>query len=188
MPRPPRAYQPGVSLHVYQRGHNRGVIFHEPNDFQQFLGRARFATAQNDVDVHCYSVMRNHYHMMVTPHSEAGLSRAMKQLDGGYVRYYNRKHDRLGTVWCGRYRAKPLLDERYFWTCFTYIERNGVAAGIVTAAEDDPWSSYRVHACGEPSEWLTPHPLFLGLGSTPIERQIAYRAIFQRCATVSDTL
>jgi len=187
MSRPLRIYQPSLSLHVYNRGHNCTTIFHEPEDYQRFLDRLRWVAAENDVDVHTFCVMRNHYHVVVTPHSATGLPRAMKQIDGGYGRYYNRKHERLGTIWGGRYQAKPLTDERYFWTCFTYVERNAVEAGVVAAAESYAWSSYRVHAFGEASRWLKPHPLYVGLGSTPVERQAAYRAIF-RCQTVSDTV
>jgi putative transposase len=188
VPRPPRVFQPGVSLHAYQRGHNCSAIFHEREDYQQFLNSLRWAAAENDVDIHAFALMTNHYHLLATPHAETTFPRAMKQLDGGYGRYSNRKHGRRGTIWCGRYDAKPLLDERYFWTCFTYIERNPVEAGIVAAAEDYPWTSYRAHAWGEQIRWLTPHPLYIALGETAVERQAAYQAIFSRCPMVSDTI
>ena len=102
----------------------------------------------------------------------------MKSINGEYVRYYNRKNNRIGTTWSGRYDAKPLVDHRYFWNCFTYVERNPVTAGIVAAAEDYRWSSHCIHAQGAYSEWLTLHPLYVALGSTPATRQAAYRAIF----------
>jgi putative transposase len=165
---------------VYQRGHNCSAIFHERPDYQRFLELVRWAAIENEVDVHAFALMTTHYHLVATPHSAAALPRAMKQIDGAYVRYYNRKHDRLGTAWNGRYEAKPLLDERYFWTCFTYVERNPVDAGIVGAAEEYLWSSYRVHANGAPGGWLVAHPLYEALGSTAAERQAAYRAIFAR--------
>jgi putative transposase len=53
----------------------------------------------------------------------------------------------------------------------------------VSSPEDSRWSSYRVHAFGEPCDWLTPHPLYLKLGSTPKERQAAYRAMCARQLT-----
>jgi putative transposase len=180
MPRSPRVFQLGLSHHVYQRGHNCAAIFHEPADYQYFLELVRWAVIENEIDVHAFTLMSTHYHLVTTPRSASALPRAMKEIDGGYVRYFNRKHSRLGTLWCGRYKAKPLLDERYFWTCFTYVERNPVEAGIVAAAADYEWSSHRVHACGAPSDWLVTHPLYEGLGSTAAERQAAYRAIFAR--------
>jgi REP-associated tyrosine transposase len=178
MPRGQRVYLPGVSSHVYMRAINRAEIFHGAEDYQQFLELIRWAAIGNHVDVHAYALMSTHYHLIVTPHSASGLPRAMQQIGGGYVRYYNRKHNRLGTTWCGRYRSKALVDQRYFWTCFTYVERNPVEAGIVSAAEDYVWSSYSTHAHGALSDCLVLHPLYLALGSTPAARQAAYRAVF----------
>jgi len=165
---------------VYQRGINCAAIFHEPADYRCFLQLIRWATVSHHVDVHAFVLMSNHYHLVATPASASALPAAMQAIDGEYVRYYNRKHNRLGTLWCGRYQAKLLRDERYFWTCFTYVERNPVAAGIVATAEDYLWSSYPVHAYGAQSQWLISHPLYTALGSTCDERQAAYRAIFTR--------
>ena len=180
MPRPRRAFQPGLSLHVYQRGHNCDAVFHERGDYEFFLERVRWAAIENDVDIHAFAVMTTHYHLVATPKSASALARAMKQVHGGYVRHYNRKHQRLGTVWCGRYSAKPLQDIRYFWTCFTYVERNPVTAGIVSSPAEYPWSSYRAHAHGERIDWLVTHALYKDLGVTEAERQSAYRAIFAK--------
>ena len=178
MPRGLRIYLPGVSAHVYLRAINRAEIFCTDEDHERFLAVTRWATVASQVDVHAFAIMQTHYHLIATPRSASALPRAMKLINGEYVRYYNRKHDRIGTTWSGRYDAKPLVDQRYFWTCFTYVERNPVEAGIVSAAEDYRWSSYRIHAFGAYSEWLVLHPLYLALGSTPAIRQAAYRAIF----------
>ena len=186
MSRPPRLFQPGLSAHVYHRGHNCATIFHEAADYQYFLELLRWAAIENELAVHSFAVMRNHHHLIATPDSATAISDTMKQLHGGYASYYNRKHNRLGTIWCGRYQAKPLTDEQYFWTCFTYVERNPVEAGIVDAPEDYPWSSYRIHTCGDDGKWLTVHPLYTALGTSATERQAAYRAIFGRCQTGSD--
>jgi len=180
MPRSLRTFVPGVSSHVYLRGINCAEIFHDEEDCTTFLQLTRWASVRNQVDVHAYALMRTHYHLVATPHSATALPRAMKQIDGGYVRHYNRKHRRIGTTWSGRYCANLLMDQRYFWTCFTYVERNPVEAGIVDAPEDYEWSSYRIHAHGAFSDWLTLHPLYDALGSTPAARQAAYRAIFHR--------
>ena len=119
--------------------------------------------------------MKTHYHLLATPASRIGLPNAMKDIDGGYVRHYNRKYDRLGTVWCGRYKAKPIADEDYWLTCLRYIELNPVEAGVVDDAAAYRWSSYGVHAFGRPESWLATHPLYEELGSTPAGRQRAYR-------------
>src|SRR5262249_37899899 len=177
MARPPRVYIPGVSAHVFLRGHNRAPIFREDRDYERFLWIVRSVTAHYDVNVHAYALMSNHYHLIVTPQSDTALPDAMKEVNGDYTKYHNKKYERLGTAWCSRYGAKLLDDERYWLTCLKYVEKNPVAAGIVTHAELYRWSSYQVHAAGAPNGWLTPHPLYDSLGSTPGERQAAYRAI-----------
>jgi putative transposase len=178
MPRPRRVYLPNVSVHVYLRGHNCAPVFHDVQDYQHFLKLLRRAAAEHQVDIHAFALMTNHYHLITTPRTASALATAMQQIDGGYVRYYNRRHNHRGTVWCGRYDAKLLVDERYFWTCFLYVERNPVDAGLARMPEEYVWSSYRRHAHGHAIEWLAPHPLYLALGATCDAREAAYRVMF----------
>jgi len=101
----------------------------------------------------------------------------MKQVGEEYVRYFNRKYDRIGTLWTGRYRGIDIGDEKYWLTCLRYVEQNAWRAGMVSSPDAYPWSSYRVHAFGESSDWLELHHVYLALGRTPEDRQRAYRAI-----------
>jgi len=178
MPRPPRIVIAGESHHVYQRGHNRSDIFAGDSDYRRFLRLARKSMSNNGVDVHAFTLMSNHYHFVLTPQTKDSLPDAMKDLLGEYTSYFNRKYGRSGTLWNDRYRAKPIEDERYWLNCLRYVEANPVEAGIVSAPENYRWTSYRIHAAGEPSRWLVLHPLYLGLGKTPFERQTAYRALW----------
>jgi hypothetical protein len=98
--------------------------------------------------VHGYALMTNHYHLLATPEDARGLPRTMKELGGRYVNYFNRKHQRIGTLWNGRYRAIAITDETYWLTCLRYVEQNPVRAQMVRTPEMYPWSSYRVHALG----------------------------------------
>ena len=182
MPRARRVYEPGFSHHVFQRGHNLCAIFDEDDDREHFLYLVAEAARCHEVEVHAYTLMTTHYHLIVTPGSASALPNAMKDIDGEYVRYYNRKNDRLGTLWCGRYKAKLIADREYWLTCLRYVEWNPVEAGIVDDAAAYRWSSYRVHAFGAAAGWLTTHPLYEELGSTPAERQLAYRT-FCECQT-----
>lgn len=179
MPRHGRIVLAGLSHHVYQRGHNRGGVFSSDNDYQRFLRLAQEAAAAYAVQFHGFSLMTNHYHFVVTPETKKSLSCAMRDLLGEYSSYFNRTYARSGTLWNGRFQAKPIEDERYWLTCLRYVEANPVEAGIVAAPRDYPWSSYRVHAEGAPADWLCLHELYLRLGKTPTERQIAYRALWE---------
>ena len=138
------------------------------------------AAATADVSVHGFTLMDNHYHLIVTPSADLSLPAMMKQVGEEYVRYFNRKYDRIGTLWTGRYRGLGIGDDKYWLTCLRYVEQNAWRARMVSVPEAYEWCSYRIHAFGEASDWLELHPVYLALGKTPEDRQRAYRAI---CAT-----
>jgi putative transposase len=177
MARRPRIYIPDVSVHVIQRGNNRGGIVADDTDREVFIAFLRRAARHHDLSVNGYVLMDTHYHLVVTPPDPRSLPETIKQLGERYVPYFNRRHQRVGTLWSGRYRGLLITDERYWLTCLRYVEQNPVRARMVGSADAHPWSSHRFHANGAESDWLTPHHLYLGLGSTPEERQAAYRAI-----------
>jgi putative transposase len=172
-----RPFEPGVSLHVIRRGINGTEVFLDDWDRRTFLRFTECASTDNDVAVHGFVLMDTHYHFLVTPAHKQALSGAMKALGEDYVRYFNRRYKRIGTLWNGRCRAIPITDERYWFTCLRYIEQNPLRARMVSAPDAYRWSSCRAHMLGEPIEWLVDHPLYVGLGRTVEERQIAYRAL-----------
>ena len=188
MARRPRVFLPGLSVHIIQRGINRLSIFGDRADYEVFLTILRVASKRYGVAIHGYALMTNHTHLIVTPADAAALPRTMKELGGRYVEHYNRKHQRIGTLWTGRYRGLLIDDERYWLTCLRYIEQNPVRANMVDAPDAYPWSSYRVHALGEESDWLELHDLYLALGHDSQERQAAYRALFQKPMSEAETL
>ena len=181
MPRGRRTFIPGISVHVIQRGNNRVPIFGSSNDFEQFLELLRRSARNFCVTLHAFV-------LIVTPTSVAGLPKMMKALDGGYVRYFNKRQERIGTLWNGRYRGLPLEDERYWLTCLRYIEQNPVRAGMVQAPHDYQWSSYSAHAFGRWPTWLTPHIVYQSLGRDDGERQRAYRELCGRSVKSDDSL
>lgn len=176
MARQRRVFVPGASVHVTQRGNNRGRTFSDDDDYQAFLGFLSEAAATWRVQVHSFTLMPNHYHLIVTPENATALPKTVQVFGGRYVEYYNRKYGRTGTLWDGRYKPFIVADDRYFYNCMRYLARNPVEAGIVTSPDAYQWSSYRVHAYGEPT-WLVPHALYLALGKTACERQLMYRLL-----------
>jgi putative transposase len=173
---------------VIHRGINRQCIFGDDMDHEVFLTFLEAAMSRHAVAVHCFALMKTHYHLIVTPGDERALPNAMRRLGIRYVLYYNRKYGRVGTLWTGRYKGLPIEDENYWLTCLRYVELNPVRAQIVHRPEDYRWSSYRVHAFGEPSRWLVEHHLYTAFGRTPEERQAAYRALCSQPLTEADLL
>jgi putative transposase len=177
MPRKPRLFIPDASVHVIHRGNNRSAIVRDDVDRAVFITLLRRTAKRHRLPIHGYALMDTHYHVMVTPPDAGCLPAAMKEFGGRYVRYFNRRYERIGTLWNGRYRSLLIHDERYWLTCLRYIEQNPVRAQMVTRPSEFHWSSYRFHALGAKEDWLTPHGLYLALGTTAHERQLAYRAM-----------
>jgi putative transposase len=179
MARRPRLYVPDVSVHIIHRGINRMTIFEDTMDHLAFLQMIKTAMDEEDIKVHAFVLMKTHFHAIATPPRATALPHAMQVVGRRYTHHFNAKYDRLGTLWNERPVEKHLWDEKYWLTCLRYVELNPVRAGVVADPTDYEWSSYRVHAYGEPSDWLTPHPAYDQLGETPLERQVAYRALCQ---------
>jgi putative transposase len=127
--------------------------------------------------VHGYVLMDTHFHLLATPQTRQSLSKATQGLGVRYVRGFNRKYDRIGTLWSHRPWIDVIEDERRWLTCLRYIEQNPVRAKMVASPGDYRWSSYGANALGIPCDWLTPHPLYLALGSCDATRQAAYREL-----------
>ena len=177
MPRRHRLQITGTPHHVIQRGVNRVDIFRTPSDYECFLTIFRAAAAAHETDVHTYVLMTNHIHFIVTPRVEGALSKTMKNVGQTYVRYFNRRYERTGGLFDGRYRSLVIDSESYWFTCMRYVELNPVRAGIAARPEEYRWSSYRFHALGERDDLIVPHRLYVALGNTTSMRQQCWQAI-----------
>jgi putative transposase len=177
MARPHRAFQPGITAHVIQRGNDRTAIFRQYADYHLFLYFLETSAARHAIAVHAYVLMSNHFHLMATPGAPETLPGMMQELGGRYVRYFNRIYNRTGTLWEGRYRALTIQNERRWLMCLRYVEQNPVRAGIVRSPDGYAWSSYKAHAYATAPAWLASHPVYDALGRTPTERGAAYRSL-----------
>lgn len=186
MARKPRFNLPGMPQHVIQRGNDRQACFYAQEDFQRYMKILGEESAACDCVIHAFVLMTNHVHLLVTPDTEHGLSRMMQRLGTRYVRFINDTYYRTGTLWEGRYKASLVGSAGYLLKCHMYIELNPVRAGMVKSPNEYRFSSYRANALGESSPLLGPHPLYLGLGATPDERCLAYRALFRDALGVED--
>lgn len=175
-----RKFVPGVPMHVIQRGNNRSSIFFGDDDRTRYLDFLVDASHKHDCPVHCYVLMGNHVHLLMSPANEHSLANTMKLLNNRYVWHFNKLHERTGGLWDGRYIAKHVVTDRYLCLCFQYIELNPVRAGICKRARGYPWSSHRYHAYGECDEVVTPHETYLALGKSDITRRRRYRRWFRK--------
>jgi putative transposase len=180
MARLPRLVVPGQAHHIIQRGNDRQAIFREEADYLKFSDWLREGSKQFKVAIHAYVLMTNHLHLLATPADDQGLSKMMQWIGRHYVPYFNLKYQRSGTLWQGRFKATVIDSERYLMMCSRYIELNPIRAGMVTAAGDYRWSSFRHHIGLLSDPLITDHPLYWALGNTPFDREAAYRGLVEQ--------
>lgn len=147
MPRRARLVLTGVPHHVVARGVNRQRLFHSRQDKTRYLELlAKLAKIEN-VSVHCYVLMDNHVHMVLTPQTRNGLARLFNRLHTRWAMYINRKYQRTGHLFENRYYSSA-LGESHFWAAMRYIELNPRKAKWKGPLEDWIHSSARAHLSG----------------------------------------
>lgn len=172
MGRRPRLEHPGGLYHLYQRGHNRAYVFGEDEDKTHFLELLHFYRQSLGFDLLAYVIMGNHYHLLVKL-GKSSMPVIMQRLISRYSRAYNRCHQRSGSLFEGRYRAIPVMDDAYFLSLVRYIHQTPLEARICRKVQDYPWSSdkhYRKLDLGGPVQIRT----LLGLLSPDLQK--AHRA------------
>jgi putative transposase len=157
---------------------DRQATFFAPDDYALYLEALAHAAREFECQIHSYVLMTNHTHLLLTPGSERALPLLMQAMGRKYVQTLNRKYDRTGTLWEGRYKASLVQNDLYLLTCQQYIELNPVRAGMTTSPAEYPYSSYAHNAYGKIDPIVTPQPVYLSLGDRPAERQAAYRKLF----------
>ncbi|MCL9775522.1 transposase [Vibrio methylphosphonaticus] len=178
MGRKHRVVAKNITQHITQRGHSKKSCFYDNADRLEYLKLLLKAKAKYPVDIHAWVLMSNHIHLLATPTEDDALVRMMQSLNTQYVRYFNRKYSRSGSLWEGRYRSFPIETERYMLEVYRYIELNPVRAGIVMDPKRYLWSSYKTNACGKTSVLVTAHSQYLALANTQEKRILAYNALF----------
>ena len=131
MARLPRLTVPGYPHHVIQRGNNRQPIVLDDADRRQLMDLMFEQARAHEVAVHAWVLMDNHFHLLLTPASAEGVPRMMQAVGRTYVRRFNNRHGRSGTLWEGRYKSTLVQAERHLLACMAYIELNPVRAGMV---------------------------------------------------------
>lgn len=186
MARLPRQVVAAFPYHVIQRGNNRQPIFLDDQDRRRYLADLQQASETHGLAIHAYVLMDNHVHLLCTPSQPDALARVMQSVGRRYVRSFNRRHGRTGTLWEGRFRSSLVEADRYLLACQRYIESNPVRAGMVEQPADWPWSSHRHHIGLTTDPLVRVHATIWGLGNTPFERESAYRQMFDELPAQSE--
>ena len=154
MARKPRIHYPGACYHVILRGNGGQDIFFNKQDGNQFFLLLQEGVEKFGHRIHAYCLMTNHVHLAVQV-AEIPLSRIIQNISFRYSRYVNKRRDRVGHLFQGRYKAILIDADNYLLQLVRYIHNNPVRAGIVKTPDKYPWCSHSVYIDDITVPWLT---------------------------------
>jgi REP element-mobilizing transposase RayT len=134
-------------------------IFLDDDDHRRFVHLLGEVVEEFGIECWNYCLMPNHYHVTLLP-SLSNLSEAIKRLNSVYAQWWNKRHDRVGHVFQGRFKDQIVQHETYLLALSRYVVMNPIRAGLVEHPEDWCWSSYRA------TVGLSPCPSFLCVSRT----------------------
>jgi len=146
MPRGARLDIPGALQYVIVRGIEKSPIFHDDHDRQSFVDRFSCLLHETGTDCLAWSLIPNHFHLLLRP-NQSSLASFMRRLLTGYAVSFNRRHQRVGHLFQNRYKSIVCQEDSYLLELVRYIHLNPLRAGLVpdiVALDHYPWSG---HAC-----------------------------------------
>lgn len=153
-----RVVIPDCPHHLIQRGNRRQPVFFSDEDMAFYLILMKRQIERHGIAIWAYCLMTNHVHLIAVPSTREAFARAFGEVHRRYTSVINTRQDWKGYLWQGRFRTYPLSFD-HLYAAVRYIERNPVRAGLVSAAEDYPWSSAAAHVHRGSHPFLSPCPL-----------------------------
>lgn len=141
MGRKPRRVSKGALYHIVQRGNNRNYVYENITDKNCFLRLLVESKEVGRYRILYYVLMDNHYHLILES-GEVPYWKGLQWLNTTYSKYYNKKYNRSGGIYEGRYSAWEIGDTRHYYQLLKYIAENPVKAGIVKKPRDYRWSAH----------------------------------------------
>lgn len=174
MARLARLAVPGEVHCVSLRGNNGQPVFMDSTDRQQWLTLLQAQAAREQVLVHAYALTDTEVHLLLTPQTADGMTRFMQGLGRSYVRAFNQRHGRSGTLWEGRYRSTVLQASGYLLDAMALLDSLPVLRQEAATPQESRWTSYAHYTGARAEKWLSPHARVWALGNTPFAREAAY--------------
>jgi putative transposase len=129
--------------HLFNRGNDHAILFREAENYRYFLRLMDKYLTSDKVEVVAYCLMPDHYHLLVCPLVDNILSKIMQPLLLAYTNAFNKRYERMGALFQGRFKANYVDKNEYLLQVSRYIHLNPVRSGLVKKAEDWEFSSYR---------------------------------------------
>lgn len=147
MARPPRIQLPGAFYHIIVRGNQRQDIFLDDRDRAEYLERLKHYKKEQGFSLYAYMLMTNHVHLLIGT-VNSPISKIMQLINFTYTRYFNKKYDKVGHLFQGRYKSFICKFDEYLLALVKYIHLNPVRAKITERPDDYKWSSHLDYVSG----------------------------------------
>ncbi|PIZ00793.1 hypothetical protein COY62_01055 [bacterium (Candidatus Howlettbacteria) CG_4_10_14_0_8_um_filter_40_9] len=166
--------------HVYNRGINKQNIFLDGRDYATFLfylklylqdpeklkdidpQKRKSLVRKNffgNIELLCYCLMPNHFHLLIKQKGERDIAEFMKSLGTNYSMYFNDRHDRIGTLFQGPYKAILVKNDSYLLHLSRYIHKNPedlIKGENLDKLFEYEWSSYTDYLGKKETKWVKP--------------------------------
>jgi putative transposase len=163
MARVPRVDVGGEMYHCLNRSVGKQQIFNDVSDYKLFEDILEEVNEITSVDILAYTIMPNHFHLVLQPRQDGDLSDFMKRLTVTHTQRHRVKTKTVGTgpVYQGRYKSFLIQEEIHLLTVLRYVERNPLTAQLVSRADEWEYGSIyrRHHGTPEAKKLLTPWPV-----------------------------
>jgi putative transposase len=132
-----------ASYHIMVRGNQKQITFIEEEDFAKYLDLLRHYKREYGFKLYGYCLMPNHVHLILEVEDGIDLSKIMQGLNQAYTLWFNKKYEKVGHLWQGRYKSMVIQKNKYMLDCLEYVELNPIRANISKSPFDYPWSSWK---------------------------------------------
>jgi REP element-mobilizing transposase RayT len=137
------SFTAGNFYHIYNRGSNRQPVFFENENYLYLLRLFKKYSQILRISVIAYCLMPNHYHFLVRQDGDSPAGLLFQRVFNAYTKAINKKYDRNGTLFQGRFRCILLVNTSQLFQLCRYIHANPVKAGLVPSPELWPFSNFR---------------------------------------------
>ncbi len=150
------------------------TLFKESSDFDYFLHLMGELSQRYKLDLHAYTLLARGVYFLVTPKMHESIVKFIQNLARIYTAFYNKKYNRSGTIWSGRYRSSLVAPKEYLLETMVFIE------SLPKEYKNYRYSSIGRNLYNRESKIIVPHSIYQELGSRDDERVKNYAALFDK--------
>ncbi|OGM14318.1 hypothetical protein A3A76_00025 [Candidatus Woesebacteria bacterium RIFCSPLOWO2_01_FULL_39_23] len=180
-----KTYVEDAYYHVFNRGVEKRTIFEDDNDYSLYLHLLKYylspenqglfhpsenyatyniirprplTNLSNEIDLLAYCLMPNHFHLLIKQKTKNGMTKLLRSISTTYAMYFNKKYDRVGPLFQGRYKAALVDNDNYLIHISRYIHLNPLDLALTgTDPVNYPYSSFAYYVGKKQADWLKPN-------------------------------